>query len=94
MKRFRDAKLKELAEALASILNSVENIQGWPVTELQLSVAKTTDLRQLYRTVQETTPTWPIAAPAVRTFSITAMLPLLGGVLPVALDTLAKLFSH
>jgi hypothetical protein len=94
MKKFRDAKLKELAEALESILDSVEDSRGWPVADLQSRLARMTDLRQLYRIVQETTPTWPIAAPAVRAFSITAILPLLSGVLPVALDTLTKRLSH
>ena len=98
MQRFRDFQLSvishEIEGLVASSVRRLDIMRQAPnVKPLQADVDQMGYLKQMYQFVMSTTPVWPISVPSIRRFSITASLPLVSGLLPLAIDITLQLVS-
>lgn len=99
MQRFRDSTLSaisyELEELVTSSMSRLGTMRRAPsVKTLQANIDKMEYLRQMYQFVLSTTPIWPISFPTIKRFGITATLPLVSGLLPLAIDVVRQLISR
>lgn len=90
MQEAKNKKLNEIAQEFEQTLSDASVIKTNSTKALKEANEKLKELQTRYDIVTASLPTWPIPARLFRNFSITASLPLVSGLMPMAIDFAMK----
>jgi hypothetical protein len=86
MKRARGKNLEEVSQEFSRVLSGLDATITADAEAIKKTNEKLSELKQTYQLIYDAFPVWPISLRLARNFSITASLPLLSGLISVAIE--------